>query len=67
MSAPKVGGIVRLTRFILKGTFLIEAAGALLLLPFFLSDYGVKGIWLSVFHSVSAVNMTLLLPCLTNG
>lgn len=54
MSAHKVGGIVRLTRFILKGTFLIEAAGALLLLPVFLSDYGVKGIWLSVFHSVSA-------------
>lgn len=54
MSAPKVGGIVRLTRFILKGTFLIEAAGALLLMPVFLSDYGLKGIWLSVFHSVSA-------------
>ena len=54
MSAPKVGGIVRLTRFILKGTFLIEAAGALLLLPVFLSDYGLKGIWLSIFHSVSA-------------
>ena len=54
MSAPKVGGIVRLTSFILKGTFLTEAAGALLLLPVFLSDYGLKGIWLSVFHSVSA-------------
>ncbi len=54
ISAPKVGGIVRLTRFILKGTFLIEAAGALLLLPVFLSDYGGKGIWLSVFHSISA-------------
>ena len=54
MSAPKVGGIVRLTRFILKGTFLIEAAGALLLLPVFISDYGLMGIWLSVFHSVSA-------------
>lgn len=54
MSAPKVGGIVRLTRFILKGTFLIEAAGALLLLPVFFADYGLKGIWLSVFHSVSA-------------
>lgn len=35
ISAPKVGGIVRLTRFILKGTFLIEAVGALLLLPVF--------------------------------
>ena len=40
ISAPKVGGIVRLTRFILKGTFLIEAAGALFLLPVFLPDYG---------------------------
>ena len=54
ISAPKVGGIVRLTRFILKGTFLIEAAGALLLLPVFFPDYGGKGIWMSVFHSVSA-------------
>ena len=39
ISAPKVGGIVRLTRFILKGTFLIEAAGAVLLLPDFF--YGI--------------------------
>ena len=54
ISAPKVGGIVRLTKFILKGTFLLEAAGALLLLPVFLSDYGLKGIWMAVFHSISA-------------
>ena len=54
ISAPKVGGIVRLTRFILRGTFLIEAAGAVLLLPVFMGDYGKKGIWMSVFHSISA-------------
>ena len=54
ISAPKVGGIVRLTRFILKGTLLIEAAGAMLLLPVFASDYGLKGIWMAVFHSISA-------------
>ncbi len=54
ISAPKVGGIVRLTRFILKGTFLMEAAGVLLLLPAFLPDYGGKGIWMSAFHSISA-------------
>ena len=54
ISAPKVGGIVRLTRFILKGTLLIETAGAILLLPVFLSDYGLKGSWMAVFHSVSA-------------
>ena len=35
ISAPKVGGIVRLTKFILRGTFLIEALGAVLLLPVF--------------------------------
>ena len=54
ISAPKVGGIVRLTRFILRGPFLIEAAGTVLLLPVFMGDYGKKGIWMSVFHSISA-------------
>ena len=54
ISAPKVGGIVRLTKFILRGTFLIEAAGMVLLLPVFMGDYGKKGIWMSVFHSISA-------------
>ena len=54
ISAPKVGGIVRLTRFSLRGTFLIEAAGTVLLLPVFMGDYGKKGIWMSVFHSISA-------------
>lgn len=54
ISAPKVGGIVRLTRFILKGTFLIEAVGAVMLFPVFFHDYGRKGIWMAVFHSISA-------------
>ena len=54
ISAPQVGGIVRLTRFILKGTFLIELCGTLLLLPVFCRDYGGKGIWMAVFHSISA-------------
>ena len=54
ISAPKVGGIVRLTRFILRGTFLIELLGALAMLPVFCHDYGWRGIWMAVFHSVSA-------------
>ena len=54
ISAPKVGGIVRLTKFILRGTFLIEALGAVLLFPVFCRDFGIKGIWMSVFHSISA-------------
>lgn len=54
ISAPKVGGIVRLTRFILRGTFLIELLGAFAMLPVFCRDYGWRGIWMAVFHSVSA-------------
>ena len=54
ISAPKVGGIVRLTRFILRGTFLIELLGALAMLPAFCRDYGWRGVWMAVFHSVSA-------------
>ena len=54
ISAPVVGGIVRLTRFILKGTFFVELVGALALLPAFCRDYGLRGVWLAIFHSVSA-------------
>lgn len=54
ISAPNVGGIVRLTKFILWGTFLIEMIGALAMLPVFCRDYGWHGIWMAVFHSVSA-------------
>ena len=54
IAAPRIGGIVRLTKFILKGTFLVELIGAVLLLPVFGKDFGVKGIWMSIFHSISA-------------
>mgnify|MGYP004476863973 FL=1 len=54
ISAHKVGGIVRLTKFILKGTLFVEMAGALALLPVFYHDFGRKGIWMAVFHSISA-------------
>ena len=54
LSAPSVGGIVRLTRFILKGTFIVELTGALVMLPVFWRDHGFRGIWMAVFHSISA-------------
>lgn len=54
IAAPKVGGIVRLTGFILRGTFLVELLGALALMPVFCRDHGVRGVWMAVFHSVSA-------------
>lgn len=54
ISAPTVGGIVRLTRFILHGTFFIELLGAVAMLPVFCRDHGLKGIWMAIFHSISA-------------
>lgn len=54
ISAPQVGGIVKLTRFIIKISFLVELMGAVLLMPVFVPEYGLKGVWMSVFHSVSA-------------
>lgn len=55
ISAPQIGGIVRLTRFIALGTFLIEGLGAVLLSVDFIPRFGwKKGIYFSIFHSVSA-------------
>ncbi len=54
ISAPKVGGMVKLTGFILKTTFLIELIGALVMMPTFIKDFGLKGIWFAIFHSISA-------------
>ena len=55
ISAHQVGGVVRFTGFILKGIFLIELTGALLLSIVFVRDFGFpKGIWMGIFHSISA-------------
>ena len=54
ISAPKVGGIVRLTGFIVRITLLIELLGAAVMAPVFCRDFGVRGLWLALFHSVSA-------------
>lgn len=55
ISAPQVGGIVRMTEFILKVTVCIELIGAILLAPIFCRDFGLaKGIWYAIFHSISA-------------
>ena len=55
LSAPQIGGIVKLTSFIFKGTIIIEMIGALLMFPSFMKDFGMtKGIYYSIFHSISA-------------
>ena len=55
ISAPQVGGILGLTKFILQTTLCIELTGALLLTPVFCRDFGIaRGLWYALFHSVSA-------------
>ncbi len=55
ISAPQVGGIVKLTKRIFLGTAIIESCGAALLSVYFIPKLGVlKGIVYSIFHSVSA-------------
>ncbi len=55
VSAHNVGGMVRYSGFIIKTTVLVELIGAALLFPVFCKDFGVlKGLWYSLFHSISA-------------
>ncbi len=55
VSAHKVGGIIRHTRFIIRMIVLFEAAGALLMAPVFCREFSLgKGLWYTVFHSISA-------------
>ena len=55
VASPKLGGVVRLTGFLLKTTLMIELLGAIALAPAFVGAYGWgRGIWMSVFTSISA-------------
>ena len=51
----QIGGIVRLTKKIIKGTLLFEGIGAIILALRFQKEFGwFKGIYYGIFHSVSA-------------
>lgn len=54
IGAQTVGGIVKLTIFILKITLCIELIGAIFMMPTMVSRFGIRGIWMAFFHSVSA-------------
>lgn len=55
IDAPQNAGILRAVLFILKGTLLIESVAAILLSFRFIPEFGLlKGIWMSIFHSISA-------------
>ena len=54
ISADQVGGIVKMTSFIFRLAFTVELIGATLMMPTFCINFGLSGIWMAVFHSVSA-------------
>lgn len=49
-----IGGIVKFIKKVILLSFIIELAGALLYMTVFVPELGIKGIWVSVFTSVSA-------------
>lgn len=49
-----MAGLAQFIKSVLFGTFLIEAVGAILFMFVFIPDFGARGIWVSVFTSVSA-------------
>ncbi|MBQ7889359.1 MAG: potassium uptake protein [Erysipelotrichaceae bacterium] len=49
-----ISGIIRFIKKVLKGTLIVESVGALLYMLVFVPEFGVRGIWISIFTSVSA-------------
>ena len=54
ISAPRLGGIMKFTRFIVITALIIEISAAVMLMPDFCGRFGIRGVWYSIFHSVSA-------------
>ncbi len=49
-----LSGMVKFIRKVIAGTLLVEGIGALLYMTVFVPEFGVKGIWISLFNAVSA-------------
>ena len=49
-----MSGLAKFVKNVLLGTLIIEGIGSVLYMFVFIPDFGVKGIWISVFNSVSA-------------
>ena len=55
VGALKIGGVVRLTKHALIGTAVLESVGTLLLSTWFCPRFGFwQGLWMGLFHAVSA-------------
>ncbi len=49
-----MSGLAKFVKDVLLGTLMIEGIGALLYMLVFVPEFGARGIWISVFNSVSA-------------
>ena len=49
-----MSGLVKFVKNVLFGTLIIEGLGAVLYMFVFVPEFGAKGIWISVFNSISA-------------
>jgi len=49
-----MSGLVKFVKNVLFGTLIIEGIGAVLYMLVFIPEFGARGIWISVFNSVSA-------------
>ena len=49
-----LSGLNEFVRKVIWGTFLVEGTGALLYMLVFVPEFGLKGIWISIFNAISA-------------
>ena len=49
-----MSGLAKFVKNVLLGTLIIEGIGALLYMLVFIPEFGARGIWISVFNSISA-------------
>ena len=49
-----LSGLASFVKKVIIGTFIVEGVGALLYMTVFVPDFGARGIWISIFNSVSA-------------
>ena len=49
-----LSGLGEFVKKIILGTFVVEGIGALLYMTVFIPEFGIKGIWISIFNSISA-------------
>ena len=49
-----MSGMIRFIKKVLLGTFIVEAIGAVLYMLVFVPEFGLRGVWISVFNSISA-------------